>query len=154
VGGSRLGTAAAGARGTVNFVLRLIFSRRWLPRHLFVVLMVAVFLVLGWWQLKRGEQGNLRSFAYALEWPLFAAFLIFGWWKMLHLEAYPPEEKRIGPEPGDRAAVSPTGPAAGEHTAQSEAAQRTPQEVETDAELAAYNRYLAWLNEQDRQKAR
>src|SRR5690349_5736064 len=62
--------------------------------------LVTAFLALGWWQLSRARAGNLLSFAYAVEWPVFAAFVIFVWVKEIRLEL-----RRDRPAPPPPAAV-------------------------------------------------
>jgi hypothetical protein len=109
-----------------------LWTPRWLLVHATVVVMVVAFLGLCWWQVNRAADGNLLSFGYALEWPAFAAFTIFVWIKEMR--------RALGDEPGPRAEPAPlrrtvaprTGPA---------------YDDDGDDELAAYNRYLAWRNE-------
>ena len=52
---------------------------RWLCWHAFAVLATAGMLWLGDWQLRRAESGNELSWAYTIEWPLFAAFGLYFW---------------------------------------------------------------------------
>lgn len=156
--------------------MRRLLTPAWLARHGSVAALVAVFLALGWWQIDRAAAGNTLSWAYAIEWPVFAGFVIFVWWREIRREMRPePSDPpsatadpmapgmapRIGParaepasgvgavavdRPGMVAAV-PVGamgirrpvlvrPGRGD--------QATP--GDEDAELAAYNDYLAWLN--------
>jgi len=64
---------------------------RWLSSGA-IKLHVAVFLAVGgclgafWWQLGRALHGHTRSWAYAVEWPLFAAYAVWMWWKLLREE--------------------------------------------------------------------
>ena len=118
---------------------RLLLSPSWLVRHLLALGLVVAFILLGRWQWHRAESGNGLSFAYTVEWPLFAAFVAFFWWKMLRFELHPPNEQSIEPEPEETepADLSPPPP---------------PVDEQTDPDLAAYNRYLARLDEQDRNK--
>jgi hypothetical protein len=44
-----------------------------------MVVLVATFLGLGWWQLGRGRGGNALSWGYAFEWPVFAGFVVLIW---------------------------------------------------------------------------
>ena len=57
--------------------MRRFLTFRWLLRHAAMVVLVVAFLALGWWQIGRARHGNLLSFGYAVEWPLFALFVIF-----------------------------------------------------------------------------
>lgn len=113
---------------------QLLLTPRWLVRLAVAVLLIAAFLALGWWQWARARSGNTLSWAYTFEWPLFAGFVVFFCWRMLQLELDPPEQP-------ERQLVEPPPP---------------PPVVEDrdDPELAAYNRYLAALHEQDRRQAR
>lgn len=72
-------------------MFHLLTRPRWLARHLVVVGLCTAFILLGRWQLHRGEarQGSIQNYGYALEWPLFGVFVIFGWWKMLQDELHP-----------------------------------------------------------------
>jgi hypothetical protein len=101
-----------------------------------MLLLVAAFLVLGWWQIGRARGGNALSLGYAVEWPAFAIFVIFVWYREIR------NERGARPQPVPvvepvlvraRDAVPVTGPSA-------------PQ-PETDPELEEYNRLLAWLAE-------
>ena len=113
--------------------VRGLWTPKWVLVHVAVVLLVIVFLRLGWWQVARAADGNLLSFGYALQWPAFAVFVVFVWIKEMRgarRGAAAPE----APEPSTRPAPVRTvhaGPA---------------YEDEGDEDLAAYNRYLAWLN--------
>ena len=59
--------------------VRRLWTPWWVVVHVAVVVLVVGFLALGWWQIGRAAQGNLLSFGYAVEWPVFAAFVIFVW---------------------------------------------------------------------------
>jgi hypothetical protein len=88
---------------------------------------VPAFALLCWWQVRRATSGNELSWAYVFEWPLFALYAVYMWWRLVH-------------EP-----VSERSVAAGDETAPAAAAAE-------DAELAAYNRYLADLHASGRPK--
>lgn len=123
--------------------MRRLLTLRWLGLHLLALVLAGGCLALGWWQWQRGQAGNARSFAYALEWPAFAIFVLFMWGRMIYDTLRPPVVARSGaPEAGSAVESSSGGavaaPAAGE------SALVDPDE---DPELAAYNRYLAELNE-------
>jgi len=110
-------------------------------------------LVLGWWQLQRGQSGNMRSFAYALEWPAFALFVLFMWGRMIYDELHP--ATRSGPQPQMSARSGPQ-PEASQSGPQPETSVRSgPQpDDDDDPELAAYNRYLAELDARARRYGR
>jgi DNA-binding transcriptional regulator of glucitol operon len=122
--------------------VRRLLSPRWLALHALAVVMAATCLALGWWQWRRGQAGNARSFAYALEWPTFAIFILFMWGRMIYDELRPPASTSARPaSPTGTTAVSapPPGPVA---VPGPEAAV----DPDEDPELTEYNRYLAELN--------
>jgi hypothetical protein len=112
--------------------MRRLLTPRWLLGHVLVWLGVAAFLALGWWQAGRAAEGNMLSWAYTFEWPLFAFFLIFMWVREIRL-ALGRGKVEERPTPKRRAPVITRRESAPDDTG--------------DAQLAAYNRYLAWLSE-------
>jgi len=133
--------------------MKRLLTPAWLVRHVVTVVLVVAFLALGWWQISRAAAGNTLSWAYALEWPVFAGFVIFLWVRearqTLSDEADPPV-----PLDGSTARPrrsSPV-PAAGRTTAPGirrpvrSPRVRTHHAAADDNELNAYNRYLAWLH--------
>ncbi len=127
----------------------MLLSPRWLLRHALLLAVVAVFALLGWWQLRRAEGGNGRSIGYAFEWPLFAAFAIYWWGRTIYTERHPPAAPD-GPSAGPVTESADGGPQAWRPTGPS----RPAIEEEPDEELDAYNRRLAWLHAQDQRTAR
>jgi DNA-binding transcriptional regulator of glucitol operon len=121
---------------------RFLITPRWLGWHAFTVLAVAGMLALGYWQLRRAEQGNSLSWAYTFEWPVFAVFGVVFWAKTIRDEFAPPDAGEapdkaafaVGAD-GTRLPGGP-GPAAAE------------EDEPEDADLAAYNAYLARLQDQ------
>jgi hypothetical protein len=112
--------------------MRRFLTPGWLASHLAVAAIVTAFLALGWWQIRRAAAGNLLSYAYAVEWPVFAGFVVAVWIRQMRRELLGPARVeppplRIPPKPPSRLPVP------------------VPAE-ETDPELLAYNRYLEWLN--------
>src|SRR5438046_2429964 len=103
-------------------------------RHAIVVVLVAAFLALGWWQVTRAVGGNVLSYAYAVEWPVFAGFVIFVWVKEMRRavedETAEPPTVEVPRMPTPRSTPARTGAA---------------YDDSNDPELASYNRYLAWL---------
>ena len=101
-----------------------------------VLTAIAAVLVVGfgamcYWQVTRALSGNGLSWAYVFEWPLFAGYVAYMWWRLSHERA-----------PG-RAAAASLGP---------DTAVADGTDDEEDEELAAYNRYLAALEESGRRK--
>ena len=123
--------------------VRRLLTPRWLGLHLLALVLAGMCLALGWWQLQRGQSGNMRSFAYALEWPAFALFVLFMWGRMIYDELHP--AARPGPQPQMSARSGP----------QPETSRSGPQpDDDDDPELAAYNRYLAELDPRARRYGR
>jgi hypothetical protein len=135
--------------------MRRFLSFRWLGLHAAMVVIVAGFLALGWWQLRRAEGGNALSWGYTFEWPLFAGFVVVFWIKAMRDELREAQARDGAPAPPGAAAApaSPTeaaplparlrgGPAAPAGDVPDGAAQPD----DDDEELAAYNAYLSRLN--------
>jgi DNA-binding transcriptional regulator of glucitol operon len=118
------------------------FSRRALKLHAVILIVVPAFLALCLWQIDRATGGNELSWAYVFEWPFFAAYAIYMWWRLLH--AVP--EGTAPPATADTTSGGRTEAGSGTEDTSAE----TPEQKEEDAELAAYNDYLAQLAEQDR----
>lgn len=120
--------------------MRGLWTPGWLARHLLALVLVAGCLALGWWQFRRASGGNGLSWAYTVEWPVFAGFVVFIWWREVQLARRGGRRQpEPGPEPGPAGAgpVVPGRPVRVPVTPAAAAAD--------DPELAAYNRYLAWL---------
>ncbi|HEX4661854.1 MAG TPA: hypothetical protein VH307_31045 [Streptosporangiaceae bacterium] len=119
-----------------------LLTPKWLGWHAFTVLAVVGMLWLGDWQFRRAESGNALSWAYTFEWPIFAIFGLVFWAKTIRDELKPPadtgEAEDVDLPPGIAAA-----PGSGDRSG----SQSGP-DGEDDPELAAYNAYLARLNEQ------
>ena len=132
---------------------RFVIAPKWLAWHLFMVASVAGMLWLGDWQLRRAEAGNSLSWAYTFEWPFFAILAVVFWAKTLRDEAHPPA---AGPRPEpvtlpSGARRDPGETAAGGVPAADLAVVATdPATAEEEAELAAYNAYLARLHQEVR----
>ncbi|HVB91462.1 MAG TPA: hypothetical protein VND70_05115 [Acidimicrobiales bacterium] len=97
------------------------FSRRALVLHAVIVVIVPTFIAMCVWQLQRALGGNDLSWAYVFEWPFFAGYAVYMWWRFVH---------EAGDAPAPPAPQSPT--------------------ASEEAELAAYNDYLAELAERDK----
>ncbi len=112
-------------------------SPRWVLVHLAVLVLVAGFLALGWWQVSRAAQGNLLSYGYAVEWPVFAGFVVVVWVVEMRkaLRADGVDQKPVA------SAVPEAVPAKPSRTRNDAAYDDS-----ADPQLAAYNHYLAWRN--------
>ena len=123
-----------------------LWSPAWIARHVTALVLVCGFLALGWWQLGRATGGNTLSWAYALEWPVFAGFVVFLWIREVQLErarttsAPPP-----APKPPERPVRRPGEPVTVGRPVRVPVRSMPPTPDENDPELAAYNDYLAWL---------
>ena len=113
---------------------------RWLLWHLLMVVSFWGMLWLGDWQLHRALSGNGLSWAYTFEWPLFACFAVVFWAKTIKDEF---RIKRGGATESAESAASL------DHLPMSatpiQVSAGAPGEDE-DAELSAYNAYLARLH--------
>jgi hypothetical protein len=65
---------------------RVLVSPRWICWHLFTVAAFAGMIWLGDWQLRRALSGNILSWAYTFEWPIFAVFGAVFWVKTVRDE--------------------------------------------------------------------
>ncbi len=106
------------------------------------VLLVVAFLGMCWWQVTRAVGGNTLSWAYVFEWPLFAGYVLYMWRRLAH------ERHGVGTTSGPGAQTGP--PGTDDHPVGD--AGGAEEVVEEDEELAAYNRYLASLEESGRRK--
>ena len=118
--------------------MRRLLAPRWLAWHALTIVVAVVFVRLGVWQWERAvATRSPQNMGYALQWPVFALFAVGLWWRVTRDAVHPPADaeprgrkppRRPGPVPAPAQQVS----------------------AEEDPELAAYNRYLARLNEQSR----
>ena len=124
---------------------RFLITPKWIAWHLFVVASVIGMLWLGNWQLHRALSGNGLSWAYTFEWPIFAVFAVVFWAKTIRDEFRPPA---VASEPDIvlPAGAYPAATAAG--AARAAAVPGGAAATEDDAELAAYNAYLARLHKE------
>jgi hypothetical protein len=128
---------------------RFLITPRWIGWHLFTVAAVIGMLWLGDWQLHRALSGNGLSWAYTFEWPIFAVMGVAFWIKTIRDEFQPPPIS----EPGESDVALPAGAysaaaaATGGVAAPGAAAEGATEE---DADLAAYNAYLARLHKEVR----
>lgn len=123
--------------------MRRVLAPRWLALHAFVLVVAVLFCRLGWWQLDQARAtGGVQNLIYALQWPSFAAFGLYLWWQTVWDELHPesaPKSRRHAHKPAVAVEV---------------ARSATPADEPEDEELAAYNRYLAWLNAKEEQRQR
>lgn len=114
-------------------MLRLLITPRWLLRHVLLVVGVGTCFGFGRWQLGRAvDRHSILNWSYAIEWTLFALFCVLTWGWFLRDEARGGTTRNAEPPAPVYRPVAP---------------QVTDEE---DPELAAYNRYLAELNNKGR----
>ncbi len=125
---------------------RFLISPRWLGWHALALVLVCGMLALGYWQYRRAMEGNALSWAYTFEWPIFAIFGVVFWAKTIRDEFAPPGTDDV-PDRADLTMVAGVGDAA--RPLPGGAAGAGPEDGEPeDEDLAAYNAYLARLQEQ------
>lgn len=119
---------------------------RWLLLHVVTLAACAAMLWLGQWQWRAAirHHGDLRNYAYALQWWAFVGFTLLMWFRVVsdHLRSGAGTDSQQPPPatPADRRYVgyvqAPSSPA-----------------VETDPERRRLNAYLAQLSAADREAA-
>ena len=127
-------------------------SRRALVAHAVILVWVPGCVLACWWQVTVALSGDELGWVYTFMWPVFALFSLVLWWSIIHddpdtvgargLErlrreqesAAPPAPRAGAPDPGQQTVVP------------DDAIARAEAE---DAELAAYNAYLAELRQRD-----
>jgi hypothetical protein len=133
--------------------------------HLTALLVVGACLALCAWQVTRALGGNELSWAYVFEWPFFGGYAVFVWWRLLHQGTLDETIDRragavgaanpdIGIGIGDDPPPAGTGPVdtatvdtvTTPESACTAESGSSAQEDDEEAELAAYNRYLAELH--------
>ncbi len=77
---------------------------RWLAWHLFAVVATIGMIWLGDWQLHRAESGNELSWAYTIEWPLFAICGLYFYIRTIREELH---EGETGGGPSAQPAAEP-----------------------------------------------
>jgi hypothetical protein len=125
--------------------MRRLLTPRWLAMHTLMIILVLGMLGLAGWQLSRAAGGNMLSWGYTVQWPVFAGFVVFVWAREVRrtlrgepaVAPAPPEPTPPAPVPAAAAA-----PVITRRTARSAAVT----DDADDPQLAAYNRYLAWLS--------
>jgi DNA-binding transcriptional regulator of glucitol operon len=131
----------------VERVLRTALRAKWLPRHVLALLAVAGFALLGRWQwdVSESDRGSLQNSFYAFQWWAIALMVGYGWWRLLRDDAYGRPVPRTA-----SAAVMTSDDEAWAVTERFQTAQQAvdqqADDLESDRELADYNRYLSWLN--------
>ncbi|MHB1929958.1 MAG: hypothetical protein ACYDEN_14945 [Acidimicrobiales bacterium] len=71
------------------------FRKRALVYHLLLVVIVPGCTTAADWQIHRAIGGNLLSWLYAVEWPLFAVLAVVGWWQLIHEDPARVEARKV-----------------------------------------------------------
>jgi len=124
---------------------RFLLKPRWVGWHLLMVVSFWGMLWLGDWQLHRALSGNGLSWAYTFEWPLFACFAVVFWAKTIRDEFRIKRGQVTVPDHSQEELPLGIGSV--------QAGTAAPVEDE-DAELSAYNEYLARLNSEVKRHGR
>ena len=133
------------------------FSPRAIGLHITVLIVVPTFFALFDWQLHRALGGNGLSWAYVFEWPFFAVYAVYLWWKLVHEPPGEPLPARPVPGTGAGAGtgtVSENDSNVGGGALSGQGGIAPAPTTPEDAELAAYNKYLADLDAHDRRSDR
>lgn len=130
--------------------VRTLLSPQWLWRHLLVVVLVVSFAYLGRWQWDRAmaATGDIQNLLYAIEWWTFAGLVVFGWYRLMRDDVRDLRAARAGLAVAEAAPDPEAGlPAFARRREPVPAPVEDPAE---EADLAAYNAYLAYLHEHPR----
>ena len=106
-----------------------LLTPKWVLLHLLVAALFVATFFLGYWQLSKAEAGGgAVNWSYALQWPLYGGMGLWFYLRMVREELHrDPDED----QPGNAVVLY----------------QRPRIDATGDPELAAYNAYLAELNE-------
>jgi DNA-binding transcriptional regulator of glucitol operon len=110
-------------------VYRRLLTPRWVLLHLLVAALFVGTFFAGYWQLSKAEAGGgAVNWSYALQWPLYGFMGLWFYVRMVRTEL---QRDPDADEPGSSVVLY----------------QRPRIDTTGDPELAAYNAYLAELNE-------
>jgi DNA-binding transcriptional regulator of glucitol operon len=126
----------------------VLVTPRWLGLHLLVLIAMAACVLLGRWQFDKAlwGSGDLINLGYGLQWWSFDAIILYAWWRGAR-------DSVRGGRPVATAPVASAADRAEPEPPRMKAASRRPAAPvgdEDDAELAAYNAYLARLSARSR----
>jgi hypothetical protein len=123
---------------------RFLISPRWLAWHAFAVVAFWGMCWLGDWQFHRALAGNGLSWAYTFEWPIFAIMGAIFWGKTIRDEFH----VRSGAVTESVSPDLPEGALTADGLPTTAGSMSGDTGEPDDPELAAYNAYLAKLNEE------
>ncbi|HEV2887867.1 MAG TPA: hypothetical protein VGX49_13215 [Jatrophihabitans sp.] len=118
---------------------------KWLLLHVLTLAVCAAMIWLGQWQWRAAirHHGDLRNYAYALQWWAFVGFTVLMWFRVVRdhrrpAEDTPPEQPPAAPASRYLGYTPPPPPSP---------------DLETDPERRRLNAYLAQLSAADREAA-
>ncbi|HVA60426.1 MAG TPA: transcriptional regulator [Mycobacteriales bacterium] len=119
---------------------RVLKSPKWWGLTLLVIAGISACALLGRWQWDKAlyGSGDLVNLGYGLQWWTFAAVVLYGWGRAVREVARP----RARPGPDGKVGE----PSLPRTLVVANRRPVPPADAEEDAELAAYNRYLARLH--------
>lgn len=143
------GTARRYRRRSLDGVLRLALSPRWMMWHLLTLGAMATCGGLAIWQWQRAGSalGSALNVGYGVQWPVFAVFFGVMWWRMLSMEARTLAAEPA-PEPGPVAAQPAVDGDPSPFTATPRVDVQEPT-ADENPQLVAYNQMLRQLAERD-----
>jgi DNA-binding transcriptional regulator of glucitol operon len=111
---------------------------KWMLLHVFAIAACCAMVWLGQWQWQQAHRhhGEIRNYAYALQWWAFTGFTLLMWWRVVrdYLRSGEAEETPVVVDDGSRYV---------RYEPPTEAVQ------DDDPERARFNAYLAELNAAD-----
>ena len=126
---------------------------KWLLLHVFALAACVAMIWLGQWQWRVAirHHGDLRNYAYALQWWAFVGFTVLMWGRVVtdHLRSGRPRP-RVSPAVRRARVAEPDAAAPASRYRGYTLAPSSPA-VETDPERRRLNAYLAQLNAADRE---
>lgn len=128
---------------------RSLLTPRWLLLHVLFLAAIIATGLLTWWQWSRAHEagGSFQNLGYALQWPLFGAFTAFLWYRLIHMNLHDQKEAGEAPEAVETVTAEVSPAEESERRRPLVPPPARPVDAEEDPELAAYNQYLAELNE-------
>jgi hypothetical protein len=71
------------------------FRKRALLYHLLVAIIAPGCMVAADWQVHAAIGGNMLSWLYVVEWPVFSILSVFGWWQLIHEDPARVEARKV-----------------------------------------------------------
>ncbi len=148
--------------------MRRLLTPGWLAGHLLTLVLVTGMLGLAVWQFHRAAGGNALSWGYTVQWPIFAGFVVLIWAREVRRVLRGETAEATAPTTATTAGTATAAAGSGHLTGAAASSDPSPTagqagapagvrrpvvmrpavtvDDDDDPEVAAYNRYLAWLN--------